>query len=127
MNITFFFFINIKIDFKRKKKEETLISSMESCIFFPLNNREKDIKKSGVKSIFDIISNEYNKAESTVSTTLRHFSVLKEIEKLSGNKDIQNESTTVNNFFIVIFYKVVFIFFHFLQKNIKDPKIFLFH
>ena len=89
---------------------------MESCIFFPLNNREKDIKKSGVKSIFDIISNEYNKAESTVSTTLRHFSVLKEIEKLSGNKDIQNESTTVNNFFIVIFYKVVFIFIHCCKK-----------
>jgi hypothetical protein len=76
-----------------------LISSFDSCIFFPLNNREKDIKKSGVKNIFDIISNEYNKAESTVSTTLRHFAVIKEIEKLSGNKDIQNESTTVKSLF----------------------------
>ena len=61
------------------KDQET----QENYYFYPVNNREVNLFKSGFSKITRVLSKEYDKIEYGVSTSLRHKIVYEEIEKFS--------------------------------------------
>eukprot|EP01091_Cochliopodium_minus_P008760 TRINITY_DN2038_c0_g1_i1.p1 TRINITY_DN2038_c0_g1~~TRINITY_DN2038_c0_g1_i1.p1 ORF type:complete len:1330 (-),score=374.41 TRINITY_DN2038_c0_g1_i1:37-3537(-) len=79
---------DIKINFHIFREDKNVES-----YFSPLCNLERDLHKSGIFKIRETIMNEYYKAENSVLTNLRHYLVLKAIEKLSGKKKNCKEST----------------------------------
>lgn len=58
----------------------------DKLYFFPLNNREKDLERSGIQNIIDLLSNKYDHIEHSISTSLKHKKVYSLIKKLSSNQ-----------------------------------------
>ena len=82
--------------FKSNNSEE------EKLVFTFLNNREKDLKKSGISVLYSILSTEYDKVDHAVSTTLKHkivFLKIEEISKRNVNIPKKNERAKKNSFF----------------------------
>ena len=65
--------------------------------FFPLNNREKDLQKSGISNVIKIIHEEYNTEKNSVQTNLKHFTVSKLIEKLCQTNIVNEQETPFLN------------------------------
>ena len=87
---------NIKLNFHVFKE-----TFNEKSYFCTLNNWERDIHKSGIYKIRETISSEYNQVENGVKTNLKHYLVIKEIEKLSKNKMKEIENPFVEISFLV--------------------------
>ena len=82
--------------FESKNDEE------EEKLFFPIKNREFQLEKAGIASIYEILSRKYDNIEHTVSTTLKHKIVFEKIKYLSevsqGMPFTPTEKHTSNNF-----------------------------
>ena len=60
----------------------------EKLLFTFLNNRKKDLEKSGIKNLYSILSTKYNTVDHAVSTTLKHKTVFEKIEEISNRSPI---------------------------------------
>ena len=68
------------------KNEGEIKFDANKLIFIYLNNWERNLKTSGIQNLYDLLSNEYNSVEHSVSTTLKHKNVHEQIEKEKKNK-----------------------------------------
>ena len=82
-------FVSKNIGLKFHRFNEKFCSGTEGSIFFPLNNKEKDLKNSKFSQLLQIISEEYNNEGNTLKLTYNHRFLLNEIEKKS--KELKNE------------------------------------
>ena len=62
-----------------------------------MNNREKDLQKSGISNVIKIIHEEYNTEKNSVQTNLKHFTVSKLIEKLCQTNIVNEQETPFLN------------------------------
>ena len=69
--------------FDRKGKE---------FLFTTLNNKEQDLEKSGISPLLNLLKNEYDKLENSVSATLKHKKVIKILEELKKEQNLINLS-----------------------------------
>ena len=83
-------------------KFETEDLLKEKMLFTTVNNRQLDMKTSGITKLKTILSTVYDNVEHSVSTTLRHKIVYNEIINMSGKTSSykeQNERFSSKNFF----------------------------
>lgn len=55
----------------------------DKFLFSVINNREGDLKSSGIEEMKRVISNEYDNSEHGIQTTLKHKLIFNFIEKIS--------------------------------------------
>ena len=83
----FYFFLEIKNSIKQFEINLNFFifkDRKESLMFTLLNNRERDLEKSGLDLLYSNLVNVYNKKlEYAVSTTLKHTIVFEKIEQIS--------------------------------------------
>ena len=56
----------------------------DGLYFHYIDNRQRDLNKSGINILYSLLSNKYDNVEHSVSTTLKHKIVFEKIEELSG-------------------------------------------
>lgn len=71
----------------------------KKSIFYCLNNRESDTKRSGVEKMVEILKNEYDDVKHSVSTNLKHKIVYDQICLISNrNKKESEEKAEIEPF-----------------------------
>jgi hypothetical protein len=87
---------------KKEIEKEGDQMETEEEIFTYLNGREKDLKKSGISNLYNLLATEYDHVDHAVSTNLKHRVVFEEIERISKRKSIipsQNEKKEKKSLF----------------------------
>ena len=80
----------IKLNFHKFLLGNSKNPPVEEILFTCINNREKDLEKSGISQLYSTLS-QYDDVEHSVSTNLKHKLVYEQISKIS-NKKIVNPS-----------------------------------
>jgi hypothetical protein len=82
-----------------KEKVEMKILKNGNSFFFRINNREQDIKESGLDTIVSFLLERYNDPKNCISTNLKHKLVIKQINSLSNEKnENKNKKNCDRNF-----------------------------
>ena len=90
--IYFYFFLSLTVILKILEENKITLKfhkfnlNEKNLIFLPLNNRELDLKKSGILTIETILKQEYDNVEVGVSTNLKHKMVYDEINILKKDE-----------------------------------------
>ena len=85
-------------------------SFCSNCIFTTINNRELDLKESGIENISQILTKQYSSVDNFIPTDLKHKIVFEEIEKMSrrnfvikSENEVFKDDSLINFIFDQIF------------------------